>query len=395
MPHQRSRALLNILEKRLRLFPVVGVLGARQTGKSTLLRELLASARKVKYITFDREESRNLASRQPSLFLKNLEDKPGTTLCIDEVQKVPALFDTLKAEIDEHKRPGRFALSGSVEFSRKTGITESLTGRIALLRLFPLNVGEIEECKNEFPLVLSNFSKEKKKSDLKSVLRWTERGGLPGIFALRDQDSRDFLFDAWIETTCTRDLAQFKIPRFNPDLARRILVAIAKADNPNRTEIAASVDRMPRQIEPYFEAFKSLFVIYEIDKHRSGVGKSYFYLFDSGMAKFLGAPAERLLQIWFLNECWSQYSYAGQFRPDVFHYESSRKSKVDFVIQAKNSTTAFKLCDNEAPSVYQLRSLEAFSKKNPDIAVYLVAPCLEAHKVSKNSHIIPWNYISG
>ena len=122
MPHQRPRELLGLIEKRLSHFPIVGVLGARQTGKSTLLRELLEERRRIRYVTLDREESRTLAARQPSLFLERLEAPEIDTVCIDEIQKVPVLFDTLKAEVDERKRPGRFAISGSIEFSRKTEI---------------------------------------------------------------------------------------------------------------------------------------------------------------------------------------------------------------------------------------------------------------------------------
>ena len=100
MPHQRNRHLLPILEKRLKLFPIVGVLGARQTGKSTLLRDILAKRRHIHYVTLDREEIRSQAQRHPSLFVQNLESSEYQTVCIDEVQKAPVLFDTLKAEVD-------------------------------------------------------------------------------------------------------------------------------------------------------------------------------------------------------------------------------------------------------------------------------------------------------
>jgi len=74
MPHQRARFLVSILEKRLKLFPIVGVLGARQTGKSTVLRELLAQKRSVKYVTLDRSEVKEKANQSPSLFIRSVED---------------------------------------------------------------------------------------------------------------------------------------------------------------------------------------------------------------------------------------------------------------------------------------------------------------------------------
>jgi predicted AAA+ superfamily ATPase len=378
MPHQRFRALLDVLEKRLSLFPIVGVLGARQTGKSTLLRELLSKKRKIKYVTLDREEIREQAIRQPTLFVEGLESAGMQTVCIDEIQKAPALFDTLKAEVDEKKRPGRFAISGSTEFSKKTGVTESLTGRIALLRLFPLNGSEISG---------------EKPSTLSAVKLWTQRGGMPGIFAIRESANREALFENWIETTCSRDMARFRIPKFNPELARRILASVAKSEVPNMSEIARSVGKQSRQIEAYIEAFKGLFVLYEVPPIPSSTGKPLFYVFDSGLAQSLGSTANRCLQIWFLNECLSHYSYSGKSRPDISYYQSSKGSRMDFVVETKGSTFAALLSDEEAPSVYSLRAAKAFAKREPKTLILVIAPCLYRQKIAKGIGIVPWNDI--
>jgi uncharacterized protein len=117
-------------------------------------------------------------------------------------------------------------LSGSTEFSKKTGIRESLTGRIALLRLYPLNLQEIHQ-------KVKGFS-------LKEVEEWSQKGGMPGFFSVRDAAARDAAIEQWVETTCARDFANFKIRNFNPDLPRRILMEVASAEIPNRLEIAGS-----------------------------------------------------------------------------------------------------------------------------------------------------------
>jgi predicted AAA+ superfamily ATPase len=376
MPHPRKRAILEVLEKRLKLFPVVGLLGARQTGKSTALRDQLSQVRKLKYITLDREENRTQATEQPTLFIQQAESANIKTLCIDEIQKAPGLFDTIKAEVDEQKRPGRFMISGSTEFSKKTGIQESLTGRIALLRLFPLNLQEIHPDKKEF--------------SLKDVKLWADRGGMPGFFAIRDEAARLSVVEQWIETTCSRDLANFKISRFNPELARRILFEIAISEKPNRLEIARSLAKTPRQIEAYLQAFKALFVIYEIEPDPSSVGKPLFYIFDSGIAQNLGASSHRCLQIWFLNQCYSTHSYAGKIRPDIFHYETSRGSTIDFIVKIKTESTAYQIYQKEAPTTYDLRALHAFHEKHKNIQVIALAPCLSEHKVDKKITILPW-----
>ncbi len=375
MPHSRKRAILPLIEKRLKLFPVVGLLGARQTGKSTTLREQLSQLRKIKYISLDRDEELRLAQSQPTLFLTQAE-KPGVkTVCIDEAQKAPVLFDTIKAEVDEMKRPGRFMLSGSSEFSKKTGVKESLTGRISLLRLFPLSLGEIHG-KEEFLL--------------KEVKAWADRGGMPGIFAIRDESARVSIFEEWVEATCSRDIASFGIRQFNPDLARRIFVSIATLSVPTRLEIARNVGKTPRQIEAYLQAFKALFAVYEIEPHPTSVGKSLFYIFDSGIAKALGASSLRCLQIWFLNECFSHFSYQAKPRPDVFHYETTRGSRIDFIVHAREGSFAYKVYEKESLSSYDLRALTAFREKHKGIPITALASCLAVHKIEKGVSVLPW-----
>lgn len=394
MPHQRDRHILSQFQRRLSLFPIVGLLGARQTGKSTILREILPKSRKVHYITLDRDENKMAASSRPTLFVQGLESPSIETVCIDEVQKAAVLFDTLKAEVDEKRRLGRFAISGSTEFSKKTGIHDALTGRIALLRLFPLNVAEIVGVKPRFPLLDPiKVASTKNHIPLQEPMRWLDRGGMPGIFAVRDATSRQSLFENWIDAACARDLAQFHINRFNPDLARRILFETARADCPERAEIARALGKQPRQIEAYFEAFKALFILYEIDPYKTGVGKSQFYLFDSGIAASMGASKERCLQTWFLNECFSQFSYAGEMRPDLFHYRTSRGSTLDFIVEGKNTRYAVKLCHDETPSTYFMRSVEAFHTKHKSISVIVAAPCLHIKRESEDGliRIIPWS----
>lgn len=135
MPHRKLRYLLPIIIKKRKLWPALGIVGARQVGKSTLLREEIASKIKGKYITFDNKEDRDRVKKSPQYFLKAHLPKNDTVLIFDEVQKAPDIFDAIKIEIDNKKVPGQFILTGSTEFSIRTQIRESLTGRILNLKL--------------------------------------------------------------------------------------------------------------------------------------------------------------------------------------------------------------------------------------------------------------------
>jgi predicted AAA+ superfamily ATPase len=393
MPHQRPRHLVSLLEQRLRHFPIVGVLGARQTGKSTLIRDLLGKTRALNYITLDREENRREASRSPSLFIQELESRECQTVVIDEIQKAPVLFDTLKAEVDENRRPGRFLITGSTEFSRKSGIRESLTGRVALTRLFPLNLAEISEVEAPIHPLAGYKTVPGSIQTNKNIKAWLSRGGMPGMFAIRDEANRSAQMEAWVETTCFRDLSQFDIKRFRPELGLRLLGAIARAETPNRLEIARMLGLLPRQIDPYLDALMGLHVVYEVAPHPSGVGKSQFYVFDAGIAHTLGASEGRCLEIWYLNEVFSQFSYSGMGRPFVFHYLSSKHSRVPFVVEHKGRSLGTLLSFDEAPKEYELRAAVSFRKRNPEIPVQVLAPCLRSHKLGAGSSILPWSAI--
>ena len=111
MPHPRDRLILAKLKKRLTFFPVVAMQGARQTGKSFLARQLAPKALpKAQYVTFDDRDKRSAAEAHPASFLK--EHLDAMPLILDEAQKVPDIFDAVKSEVDEERRPGRFPLPG-------------------------------------------------------------------------------------------------------------------------------------------------------------------------------------------------------------------------------------------------------------------------------------------
>lgn len=108
-------------------------------GKSTLLRQALRRE-PTTFITLDDPLAREFSESDPRGFL---EQAPGRTLAIDEVQHVPALALALKAAIDADRRPGRFAVTGSADLLRVPGVSDSLAGRVDIVTVHPLSQGEI------------------------------------------------------------------------------------------------------------------------------------------------------------------------------------------------------------------------------------------------------------
>ena len=120
-------------------FPVIGITGPRQSGKSTLTKAVFPNKR---YVTFDDRTMRELAISNPSDFIAAFPDGA----IIDEAQKVPEIFDALKMHVDNSEfTPGKFILTGSSQFRLKQNMTDSMAGRVTFLKLLPFSVKELKD----------------------------------------------------------------------------------------------------------------------------------------------------------------------------------------------------------------------------------------------------------
>jgi len=204
------RALASVVSETLAEFPVVVVTGARQTGKTTLVRRLLHDDRA--YRTLDDLRVLEQAQREPDLLVRDAE-----RLTLDEVQRVPDLLRAVKREVDRHRSPGRFLLTGSSNLLLMGRVSETLAGRAAYLRLGPLT--ESEKASN---VTAPPWEALLRADDAVGALRvlasrrsapgrdWTEaacEGGYPPVPPLSAQ-GRARWFDGYVATYLERDLQQ-------------------------------------------------------------------------------------------------------------------------------------------------------------------------------------------
>src|SRR3989304_4397471 len=136
MPY-KQRILEKTVVRYLKLFPVVGVTGPRQSGKSTMLKHVLGE--KYDYVTFDDLRNVDRFHTDPEGFLRSYPDR----VIFDEVQRVPEIFSAIKLSVDQDRqRKGKFVLTGSSQFAFMKRVAESLAGRIGLLTLLPFPFSE-------------------------------------------------------------------------------------------------------------------------------------------------------------------------------------------------------------------------------------------------------------
>ena len=240
--------------------PVVLVHGARQTGKTTLVREIAKAERPADYITFDDPAIRATAQTDPQGFIESL-DGP---VVIDEVQRVPELALAIKASVDRNRKPGRFLLTGSANVLLVPRLSESLAGRMEIQTLWPLSQGEIEGVRESFidllfaakPLKHATF----RKKGMPLVDR-VVRGGFPELMQRHDEERWRSWFSSYLDTILQRDvreLANIEGLTALPNLLA--LLAARPGGLLNYADIARSVQMPQTTLKRYLALLQMTFV---------------------------------------------------------------------------------------------------------------------------------------
>ena len=357
MPHTRTRHLSQILQKASGFWPVLGLLGPRQAGKSTLLRDLLSLG---KYISFDDEDALADASSSAKNFLQKLP-RP---LIIDEAQKCPKIFDAVKFMVDREKRPGSYILTGSTQFSSKIGIRESLTGRIGIHYLYPMTLAEA--AKQPFEPKRANPDHTLgDRFPVEAMISRFHCGGLPVPLFTRDESLVRSYFQSWTDTSVLRDAARAFKGRYNPDIAYSILSQIATAHKNGEYAGLKHLKQASRVARNYLGAFEDIFLVQKLTPHEGTTGSDIWTFSDTGILSFFaGGVIGEGLQLSFariaaLNEILSVCEYSGnRLRPQ--YYKTARGAPIDLIW----GRSLIKISNHKASQVeYDLRPLRAAMTK--------------------------------
>lgn len=323
--------------------PVVLIHGPRQCGKTTLAQTL----REYTYITFDDEVQIEAAKTDPVGFVADLPDK----VILDEVQRTPELFASLKVAVDRDRRPGRFILTGSANVLLAPKLSDSLAGRMELLRLYPLAQCEIAGVPSRFLDVLfSRGFKARQFGRLGEAL--AERivaGGYPAALARSSGRRRRDWYLAYIETLVQRDvrtLARISALDALPRLLR--LAAGQTARLLNVSELASPFQLSRPTIRDYVTLLERIFLIEILPPWHGNrlsrlVKTPKLHLGDTGLAASLlgvDAPAltkdrvllGQLLETFVFQELRRQASWH-EGAIGFHHYRDKDGYEVDIVLE--------------------------------------------------------------
>lgn len=330
----------------LRDTPVVYLQGARQTGKSTLVRIIAKQHHPATYLTLDTAAAFASSAEDPERFVMGL-DRP---VVIDEAQRAPALALAIKAAVDADRRPGQFLLTGSASVMSLSKLSESLAGRMELHTLWPFSQGELSGVRETF--VDRVFAAKLLPPEATAECSLIDRmctGGYPEIQARKSPTRREAWFDSYIDSILQRDVRDLvnierlsEIPRLLALLASRVAQPVNFAD------LARTFAIPQTTLKRYMALMETTFLVRLLPAWFSNIGKRLtkapkLLLVDTGLlTHLLEADANRLrrdrtllghvLENFVGMELIKQLGWSEK-RCKLFHFRTESGAEVDLVLE--------------------------------------------------------------
>lgn len=323
---QYKRLISEAIQRAAAHFPALVLTGARQVGKTTLLRSLFP---KHSYVSLDLPGDAELAESDPATFLRRYPPP----VVIDEVQYAPKLFRYLKIAIDADRHVGgRFVLTGSQRFTLMREVSDSLAGRIAVFELEPLTVHELQD----------DFSRL---CDMQGVAAALARGFYPQLWADPALPREDF-YRSYIATYLERDVRQILNVASLRDFSRFMRVCATRtAQIINKSDIAKDVGISTKTANAWLGILQASNQIVLLEPYFSNPGKRIvkspkLYFTDPGLASYLlGLSADTVAGSPHIGHLWETFVFAelrrylGVLRPEAtlwFYRDTQREC--DFVV---------------------------------------------------------------
>lgn len=366
IPRLVTRSLLD----RLRVMPAVVVTGARQTGKSTLVQDLVPGGRS--YFSLDDLDVVDAARRDPEALVGG--SRPVT---LDEVQREPDLLHAVKRAIDKERKPGRFLLTGSANLALMRKVSESLAGRASYLTLWPMTRREqrgLGRCGLWDDLLATRdqnwldllAAQPDEPEDWRALAR---RGGFPTpAVHLSKAADRAVWFDGYVRTYLERDLQALSAVAALPDFRRLMRAACFRLGQLlNQTELGRDVALPQPTVHRYLNLLETSYVLvrlpaYAVNRTKRLIKSPKLYWGDTGVALHLaegvepnGAHLENLVLQDLL--AWRD---ARLERAELFYWRTTIGEEVDFVIEAGGRLLPIEVKASGRPRLGDARHLRTF-----------------------------------
>ncbi len=401
------RTLEKTIQKAMKSFPAILVTGPRQSGKTTLLTERFSNSHR--FVSLENPDVRARATEDPIGFLT--ENPPPVIL--DEIQYTPDLLHYIKSAIDRNRSPGQWLLSGSQSFSLMQGVSQSLSGRVAVLSLLPFSLGEslghpgggqtiddVLAAMHTRPSEWVGFSETVVLDD------WLLRGSYPEIRSNPDVD-RQLWCSSYVQTYLERDVRQVlnvgDLNTFNRFLR---LCAARTGQILNMSELSRDTGVSVPTVKKWLSVLEASYQIFLLQPHFVNFGKRIIkspklYFMDLGIATFLlglhsrepilkGPMIGPLFETMVVSEWVKAFHHRGE-KPDLYFWRSRGGMEVDLLVDRNNrlypiesKATATVLPGHTVP----LNAWRALAGNRASEGI-IVSMAPEPFNV-KTCHVLPW-----
>lgn len=323
---------------------VVAIVGPRQSGKTTLLRQLSSASRT--FLTLDNVPTLEAARADPVRFLNNLD-----FVALDEAQRAPELILAIKESVDADPRPGRFLISGSADVLTLPTVADSLAGRIEAHTLLPLARAEIAETKRSFIELLFSLRAPKHAPDLDEdeLIEHVLAGGYPEARVRKTASRRTQWYRSYVETIVQRDMRDVSGVadlRAMPRLLRAL--AESAAQLVNYSELGGQLGMNHNTTSKYVAALELVYLVRTVEPYFQSTLKRLVktpkvHFFDTGLlaalrgdtVKTLAGDRKRLgplLESFVFGEL-SKLAAASDDGVRISHYRDRDGNEIDFILE--------------------------------------------------------------
>lgn len=374
------RAAASAIERAARIAPVVVLLGARQTGKTTLLHELpLLKGRS--YLTLDDFDLRTQAEAEPEAVVARAH-----SLVLDEVQRARDLLIAVKRAVDADPAhtPGRFILTGSANLLMLERIGETLAGRAVYVTLWPFTRHErlgLGRTGIWSELLTTPYSGWREMLDARAshAEGWKDAailGGLPvPAHRLTSSGDRALWFSGYVQTYLERDLQALRAVENLADFRRLMRAACLRIGNlVNQTELGRDVGIAQPQVHRFLNLMEASYQAvrlsaYGVNRTRRLIKSPKLYWSDTGLALFLAGESEPRgahLENMVLTDliAWRDLQ---AIRPEVLYWRTATGIEVDFVIETPDRLLPIEIKAAARVTTADAKGLEAFLDEYPDL----------------------------
>lgn len=386
-------------------FKAVLVTGARQVGKTTMLRHLAEGSNRT-YVTLDDITVRELAAADPVLFFQTY--KPP--IIIDEIQHAPQLFGHIKYLCDKSDETGQFWLTGSQHFGMMKHVRETLAGRIGILELHSLSQREKSGILINTPLDFSfeNLQERNKllpSMDILQVYEHIWRGGMPQIQNVSEELRQEY-FNSYVDTYLMRDVAELgAVSDITKFLKFLKACAALTAEQVNYKNLAQAAEISEPTAKEWLRLLEALCIVFLLPpfsnnglKRLTKTPKLYFY--DTGLCSFLsmwltrdtlmnGAASGHYFENYVVIELLKHFSYSKN-RANMFYYRDSNAKEIDLLIESNGYIHPIEIKRASSPERREIKKYSLLDKASiPHGFGGIICMCEKPLPIDEKNSFIP------